>query len=61
MSTKCSWAECSGTTEHPGRSGWKWLQDHPGISDGFYCPDHAGLIEICEKEGGVLNDGDEPA
>jgi hypothetical protein len=60
MPTKCSWVDCSATTESPRTKGWIWLQGHPGVSDGFYCPDHAALIEICEKEGAAPED-DEPA
>jgi hypothetical protein len=60
MPTKCSWVDCLATTESPKDEGWKWLRDHPEIADGFYCPDHAGLIEVCEREGGILNDDEPP-
>ena len=59
MSKKCTWVDCSASTEHPRDDGWRLLKGHPEIDDGFYCPDHAGLIEVCEREGGLFDD-DEP-
>ena len=59
MSTKCAWVDCSATSEHLHEDGWRLLNGHPGIEDGFYCPDHAGLIELCERDGGLFAD-DEP-